>query len=38
LLLPQIIALQTGQLGGDVVRSTEVLHGCAIGGLGDDWR
>jgi hypothetical protein len=38
LLLPQIIALQTGQLGCDVARGSKVLHGCAVGGLGDDRR
>jgi hypothetical protein len=37
LLLPQIIAMQAGQLGGDVARDTEVLRGCAVSGLGDDW-
>jgi hypothetical protein len=38
LLLPQLFALQTGQLERDVASSTEVLCGHAVGGLGNDWR
>jgi hypothetical protein len=38
LLLPQLIALQTSQLGGDVAHNMKILRGHAVGGLGDDWR
>jgi hypothetical protein len=38
LLLPQIIALQTGQFRGDVECGAEVLCGRAVGRLGDDRR
>jgi hypothetical protein len=37
LLLLQIIALQTGQFGGDVARGMKVLCGRAVCRLGDDW-
>jgi hypothetical protein len=38
LLLPQVLALQSSQFGGDVARSMEVLRGRAVCRLGDDSR
>jgi hypothetical protein len=38
LLLPQVLALQSGQFRGYVARGTEVLCGCAVGRLGDDGK
>jgi hypothetical protein len=38
LLLPQLLALQTSQISGDVASNTKILHGCAVGRLGDDRR
>jgi hypothetical protein len=38
LLLPQALALQSGQFGGDVARNMEVLRGRAVRRPGDDGR